>query len=124
MVGTLLAGADPSTVAKVVATAEGNPLFIEELVAALGDEAGDGDLPATVRAAIAARIDALATRCADRAAACVRDRAVVLERRARGDRRPRRRGRLAWRRSRHAASSGDSPQSQVEGDVEFAFKHV
>ena len=59
VVGTLLAGADPSTVAKVVATAEGNPLFIEELVAALGDDAADGDLPATVRAAIAARIDAL-----------------------------------------------------------------
>ena len=40
VVGTLLAGAEPSTVAKVVATAEGNPLFIEELVAALGDEDG------------------------------------------------------------------------------------
>ena len=59
VVGGLLAGADPSTVTKVVETAEGNPLFIEELVAAVGDEASVGDLPATVRAAIAARIDAL-----------------------------------------------------------------
>ncbi len=123
MVGTLLAGADPSTVAKVVATAEGNPLFIEELVAALGDEAGDGDLPATVRAAIAARIDALPP---DARTALLH--ASVI-------------GQSFW--SGVLEGIGDlgdvddslealearglvrrHPHSQVEGDVEFAFKHV
>jgi class 3 adenylate cyclase/tetratricopeptide (TPR) repeat protein len=123
VVGTLLAGADPSTVAKVVATAEGNPLFIEELVAALGDEGGDADLPATVRAAIAARIDALPS---DARIALLR--ASVI-------------GQSFWSGVLQAIgelgdveSSLDAlearglvrrhPHSQVEGDVEFAFKHV
>jgi predicted ATPase len=61
VVGALVAGADASTVAKVIETAEGNPLFIEELVLALSDDAAGAELPATVRAAIAARIDALPT---------------------------------------------------------------
>ena len=123
VVGTLLAGADPSTVAKVVATAEGNPLFLEELVAALGDEAADGDLPATVRAAIAARIDALPP---DARTALLH--ASVI-------------GQSFWRGVLEGIGDlGDvdaslealearglvrrHPQSQVEGDVEFAFKHV
>ena len=46
-------------VAKVVATAGGNPLFIEELVASIEDEGTGEKLPATIRAAIAARIDGL-----------------------------------------------------------------
>ena len=95
VVGTLLAGADPSTVAKVVATAEGNPLFLEELVAALGDEDGRRRA-ARHRAGRDRGADRrAAARCADRAAARVRDRAVVLERRPRGDRRARRRRRVA-----------------------------
>ncbi|MGH2596487.1 MAG: ATP-binding protein [Actinomycetota bacterium] len=123
VVGALLAGADPSTVARVVETAEGNPLFIEELVAALGDEAAVGDLPATVRAAIAARIDALPP---DARTALLH--ASVI-------------GQSFWR----GVLEGIGPledvdaslealegrglvrrhsQSQVEGDVEFAFKHV
>ena len=123
VVGTLLAGADPSTVAKVVATAEGNPLFIEELVAALGDEAGDGELPATVRAAIAARIDALPP---DARTALLH--ASVI-------------GQSFWSGVlEEIGELGDvetsldalearglvrrQPHSQVEGDVEFAFKHV
>ena len=123
VVGTLLGGAARSTVAKVVATAEGNPLFLEELVAALGEEDGEGDLPATVRAAIAARIDALPpdARTALLHASVIGqsfwsgvlegmgdlgDVDVSLEAlEARG---------LVRRR----------PESQVEGDVEFAFKHV
>ena len=55
----LLAQATASTVAKIVATADGNPLFIEELVASIQDEPSGDELPATVRAVIAARIDAL-----------------------------------------------------------------
>ena len=123
VVGTLLAGADPSTIAKVVATAEGNPLFLEELVAALGEEEGEGDLPATVRAAIAARIDALPP---DARTALLH--ASVI-------------GQSFW--SGVLEGMGDlgdveaslealearglvrrHPHSQVEGDVEFAFKHV
>ena len=48
-----------ATISKIVAAAEGNPLFIEELVASVGEDSKPDDLPATVRAAIAARIDAL-----------------------------------------------------------------
>ena len=123
VVGTLLAGADPSTVAKVVETAEGNPLFIEELVAALGDEAAVGELPATVRAAIAARIDALPP---DARTALLH--ASVI-------------GQSFWRGVLEGIGEFDDvdaslealearglvrrhSQSQVEGDVEFAFKHV
>ncbi len=55
----LLAHATESVVAKVVATAGGNPLFIEQLVASIDDEGSSERLPATIRAAIAARIDGL-----------------------------------------------------------------
>jgi class 3 adenylate cyclase/tetratricopeptide (TPR) repeat protein len=123
VVGTLLAGADPSTVTKVVEKAEGNPLFIEELVAALGDEATVGDLPATVRAAIAARIDALPP---DARTALLH--ASVI-------------GQSFWSGVLQGIGELDDvdaslealearglvrrhSQSQVEGDVEFAFKHV
>ena len=44
---------------RVVAAGEGNPLFLEELAASVTDEAGPEELPTTVLAAIAARIDAL-----------------------------------------------------------------
>ena len=123
MVGTLLAGAEPSTVAKVVATAEGNPLFIEELVAALGDETGDGELPATVRAAIAARIDALPpdARTALLHASVIGQSfwsGVLDEIGELGD----------VETSLEALEARGlvrrHPHSQVEGDVEFAFKHV
>ena len=55
----LLPGADEATVARIVATAEGNPLFIEELVASIQDDAVADDLPPTIHAVLAARIDAL-----------------------------------------------------------------
>jgi tetratricopeptide (TPR) repeat protein len=123
VVGTLLTGADPSTVTKVIETAEGNPLFLEELVAALGDEAAVGELPATVRAAIAARIDALPP---DARAALLH--ASVI-------------GQSFWGGVLEGISVLDDvdaslealetrglvrrhSQSQVAGDVEFAFKHV
>ena len=59
IVGALMASADADAVERIVATAGGNPLFIEELVAALDDDPDADELPATVRAAIAARVDAL-----------------------------------------------------------------
>ena len=59
IVGALLPAPDARVVERVVATAGGNPLFIEELVAALEDDPNADEPPASVRAAIAARIDAL-----------------------------------------------------------------
>jgi predicted ATPase len=43
----------------VVARAEGNPLFIEELAASLAERSTAGELPTSVRALIAARLDSL-----------------------------------------------------------------
>ena len=121
-VRTLLAHATASTVAKVVATADGNPLFIEELVASIHDEASAEELPATVRAVIAARIDALPhdVRSALLSASVI--------------------GKSFWRRvlgQIAGVSDIDAAldlletrgliqrrfPSRVEGDVEFSFKH-
>ncbi len=55
----LLPAADLSAIDRLVRTAEGNPLFLEELVASVADDVSSEELPSTVRAAIAARIDAL-----------------------------------------------------------------
>jgi class 3 adenylate cyclase/tetratricopeptide (TPR) repeat protein len=52
------AGAAESTVARVVETAEGNPLFVEQL-AALGDASGGGALPASIGGVLRARLDTL-----------------------------------------------------------------
>jgi len=123
VVGALLPASGAGAAERVVATAGGNPLFIEELVAALEDDPNADELPATVRAAIAARIDALSplARAALLNASVIGAtfwRGVVeglggiadidealdaLE--ARG---------LVYRRG----------QSGVEGDVEYAFKHI
>jgi class 3 adenylate cyclase/tetratricopeptide (TPR) repeat protein len=123
VVASLSLASDPGTVAKVVATAEGNPLFLEELVAALADSAEGDELPATIRAAIAARIDALPT-----AARTTLMHASVI-------------GQTFWRGVVGQIGGFDDvdtalealeargllrrrSQSQVAGDVEFAFKHV
>ncbi|MGH2679761.1 MAG: ATP-binding protein, partial [Actinomycetota bacterium] len=119
----LLPSADPSAIDRVVSRAEGNPLFLEELVASVSDEVPLEELPSTVRAAIAARIDALP---ADARAALLH--ASVI-------------GQTFWRdvltetgelEAVDEALDGlearglvaRNPQSQVEGDAEFAFKHV
>jgi tetratricopeptide (TPR) repeat protein len=120
---TLLAGDDRSTtLEKVVATAGGNPLFIEELVASIEDDPAATEVPTTVRAVIAARIDALPS---DARAALLR--ASVI-------------GRTFWRGvlsqigevadidtalealETRGLIQRRSP-SQVEGDIEFSFKH-
>lgn len=118
----LLTHATDSVVAKVVARAGGNPLFIEQLVASIEDEGSSERLPATIRAAIAARIDGLP---ADSRAALLT--ASVI-------------GKIFWRGV--LARVGKSAQlgvaldtletrglvqrrsaSRVEGDAEFTFKH-
>ncbi|MDP9343641.1 MAG: AAA family ATPase [Actinomycetota bacterium] len=113
-----------AAIERLVGVAEGNPLFVEELTSSLieGPFAKD-ELPTTVRAAIAARIDALPP---DPRAALL-DASVI--------------GKTFWRGALEtlgsltavdaaldALESRDfvrrEPTSQVAGDAEFTFKHI
>jgi class 3 adenylate cyclase len=119
----LSGGGDLSAVERLVEVAEGNPLFIEELAASLVDRGPSDELPTTVRAAIASRIDALP---AD-ARATLLAASVV--------------GKHFWPGVLHsfgdlagvdealgALESRDlirrEPSSQVQGEAEFSFKHI
>jgi class 3 adenylate cyclase/tetratricopeptide (TPR) repeat protein len=119
----LLLGAVPATIDRVVSVAEGNPLFLEELVASVTEEDPSEELPSTVRAAIAARIDALPAP----ARAALLHASVI--------------GQSFWRGVLEGTGELEAvdasldglearglivrrPQSQVAGDVEFSFKHV
>jgi tetratricopeptide (TPR) repeat protein len=110
-----------TAIAKVVQTAEGNPLFLEELVAAI--DSHPDVLPPTVRAATVARIDALPPNA----------RATLLHASVMGQ--------MFWRGVVASSAELDDidaaldtlaatglvrrePQSRVAGDVEYAFKHV
>jgi predicted ATPase len=54
------AGAEAQRLSELAETAEGNPLFVEELVASLAEgRAASGELPTSIRNIVAARIDAL-----------------------------------------------------------------
>jgi class 3 adenylate cyclase len=57
----LLAGIDldDETRARIVASAEGNPLFLEEMAALARDARGTVDVPPTIQALLQARLDAL-----------------------------------------------------------------
>jgi class 3 adenylate cyclase/tetratricopeptide (TPR) repeat protein len=121
----------PSTIARLLEVAGGNPLFIEELTASsLEGGEPEGELPTTIRAAIASRLDALPPG----PRAIMLDASVI--------------GRTFWKGALRAvidsgpeAGSGldleagldaleardlirRQPVSQVPGDVEFAFKHI
>jgi class 3 adenylate cyclase/tetratricopeptide (TPR) repeat protein len=108
---------------RVVEIAGGNPLFIEELASSRAEGVGGTTLPATVREAIASRIDLLPTE--QRVA--LLDASVI--------------GSTFWRGVLSAIGSTldldatlaaleardlirRAPRSRVEGDTEFAFKHV
>ncbi len=121
-VASALLGSRGAAVARVVERAEGNPLFLEELVASIEDEAATTELPASVRAAITARIDALPS---DARNALMRASVV---------------GHTFWRgvlaqldgiedvdATLEALETSGLIQrrwnSQVEGEVEFSFKH-
>jgi class 3 adenylate cyclase/tetratricopeptide (TPR) repeat protein len=110
-------------VARIVETAGGNPLFLEELAASVAELGAHGELPVTVREAIAARIDALP---AD-ARSVLLSGAIV--------------GRTFWRGVVGALEDIDDidatlelleardfvrrdPSSQLSGDVQFTFKHM
>jgi predicted ATPase len=108
---------------EVIRVAEGNPLFIEQLAAAI-DETASGNLPTSVRALVAARIDALPR--AERAVLI--DAAVV--------------GKVFWTGAVAAITSERSDierlldalerrdlirredRSIMEGQEQFAFTHI
>ena len=109
--------------ANVVAAAEGNPLFLEELVASVPSAFGPVELPTTVHAAIAARIDTVPAS----ARAALLNASVI--------------GQSFWRGVLADISGAEDveadlaalearglivrhPHSQVEGETEYAFRHV
>ncbi len=49
----------PAVAGEIGAAAEGNPLFIEQMVAALAEPSGAGGVPPTIQALLAARLDRL-----------------------------------------------------------------
>jgi class 3 adenylate cyclase/tetratricopeptide (TPR) repeat protein len=119
----LLPGVQLQAIERVVSVAEGNPLFLEELTASVAGEVSVAELPSTVRAAIAARIDTLPAG----ARAALLQASVI--------------GQTFWRDVLLGAGELDGVdedlealevrglisrrrESSVEGDVEFAFKHV
>jgi tetratricopeptide (TPR) repeat protein len=115
-------GGETVDITRVVEVAEGNPLFLEELVASVAD-LGGGRLPVTVREAIASRIDAMPTG----ARAVLLSAAVI--------------GKSFWRGVLSAVENDDSVDeglsfleardlvrregtSQLAGDAEYSFKHM
>jgi class 3 adenylate cyclase/tetratricopeptide (TPR) repeat protein len=125
VVGHLVGEELPShAVGRLVGVAGGNPLFLEELTAALMEGADVGEeLPTTVRAAIAARIDALP----GEHRSALLSASVV--------------GRAFWKGSLRALGyTGQldevldalearelirrEPVSRMRGDAEFSFRHI
>jgi class 3 adenylate cyclase len=125
LAGELLGRVHASTRAEQVAqTAEGNPLFIEELARCLGEQRATGldELPTSIRAIIAARLDALPAA----------ERAVLVDASSVG--------RVFWRGALceiddradlsellGSLEARDLIQreavSRIKGDQQFAFKH-
>jgi class 3 adenylate cyclase len=110
---------------KLADTAGGNPLFIEQLAATVAESSGaPGALPTTIRGILAARLDALPAE----ERALLLDAAVV--------------GKTFWRGALERAAAGGDGLSEllgalerrdlivrdtgsaIEGEQQFAFKHV
>jgi class 3 adenylate cyclase len=124
--GLLRCEAGSADARRVAATAEGNPLFIEELAASVADlPAAEQDrLPSTIREIVSARIDAL-----PEAQRRVLLSAAVV-------------GKVFWRGALERIEGGGSglsesldsleahdlirrePRSWIEGDDQFMFKHA
>jgi class 3 adenylate cyclase len=119
------AGAEGERAETLAGTAEGNPLFIEELASSVAEQTsqGEGDLPSGVRSIIAARLDALPATERD----VLLDASVV--------------GKVFWSGA-VARMAGDEaarlealdelerrdlirrdPVSRLQGQQQFAFKH-
>jgi class 3 adenylate cyclase/tetratricopeptide (TPR) repeat protein len=56
----LLAGVDQETKRRIATVAEGNPLYLEEMLAMVAED-GAGEVPPTIQALLAARLDRLTT---------------------------------------------------------------
>jgi class 3 adenylate cyclase len=125
LLSELLPGAGPDLHEKVIAAAEGNPFFTEEIVRHLGEsEAGSPlAIPSTVRALLAARIDALP----DEEKSVLQDAAVI--------------GRAFWATTLEAMREGSAvhdsvgsleekglivtrPTSSLPGQTELWFRHA
>ncbi|HEY6605715.1 MAG TPA: adenylate/guanylate cyclase domain-containing protein [Gaiellaceae bacterium] len=108
---------------RLVEVAGGNPLFLEELAASVLELGESGELPVTVREAIAARIDAMPPN----ARSAVLAAAII--------------GKTFWRGVLDAVAGIDDiddalgileardlirrdPASQLGGDAQFTFKHM
>jgi class 3 adenylate cyclase/tetratricopeptide (TPR) repeat protein len=119
----LALGGQTFDIGRLVETAGGNPLFLEELAASLSDLGESDDLPVTVREAIAARIDALPAE----ARTALLSAAVV--------------GKTFWRGVLDALGDVEEiddalaeleardlvrreSSSQLAGDAQFTFKHM
>lgn len=115
--------ADAGQVDRVVSIAEGNPLFIEELAAAASEPTPGGELPSSVKEAIAANIDSLPAGLRT----TLLDASVV--------------GRTFWSGVLSAAAPSATIEasleqlavrglirrerlSQISGDAQFVFKHA
>jgi class 3 adenylate cyclase/tetratricopeptide (TPR) repeat protein len=123
LAGQLVQGAgETADIRRLVEIAEGNPLFLEELVASVAD-VGESALPVTVREAIASRIDAIP----ESARAALLSAAVI--------------GKTFWRGVLAAVGDLDDvapalsvleardfihreATSQLAGEAEFTFKHM
>ena len=110
--------------ARLAETAEGNPLFIEQLAATMSETSSAGSLPTTIRGIVAARLDALPA--AERA--LLLDAAVI--------------GRMFWRGAIERITGGGDgvpallgalegrdlivreTGSIIEGEQQYSFKHV
>jgi tetratricopeptide (TPR) repeat protein len=60
LIDELLPGGADDIRAQILERTEGNPLFVEELAAAIGAEGSTGEMPGTLQALITARLDTLA----------------------------------------------------------------
>ena len=126
LVATLVGDAPGAaeTIERLAETSDGNPLFVEELSAALADGASESGLPVTVTAAIASRLDILPPDLRT-----VLFSASVV-------------GRSFWRGVLAAVSEDEAfvdealdelerrdlvrreRRSRLEGDVEYRFRHA
>src|SRR5215210_3152742 len=123
LVSQTLGTGSAAELARLVEVAEGNPLFLEELAASVLEGGQSTAFPVTVREAIASRIDAIPAE----ARAVLLAAAVV--------------GRIFWRGVVAAAGAAEDidaelalleardlirrmPTSELEGDIEYAFRHM
>ena len=107
----------------VVRIAEGNPLFIEQLAASIGETA-TGALPTSIRGIVAARLDALPPRRARAAARRRRRRQGLLARRTAGAQPESATSTRLLDELERRDLSAARPSSIIEGQQQFAFTHV